>query len=77
MYLAHEILGTDKPIFKQQEAGYYQLDELICLQENLEDYHHYGFMQIRKYHQTFYVPIYTEKLNQVIEHDFKLLHLDF
>jgi hypothetical protein len=59
MLKAHEILGTDKPIFKNKEVEHFYLDELVHLHENPEKYSVAGYVQIKKFNQSFFKPVYS------------------
>ncbi|MFT9601004.1 hypothetical protein [Mesobacillus sp.] len=59
MLKAHEILGTDKPIFKEKRPEYFFYDEIVHLNENPEKYSVVGYAQVIKFKQTFFEPVYS------------------
>jgi hypothetical protein len=59
MLKAHEILGTDKPIFRNKEVAHFYLDELVHLHDNPEKYSVVGYVRIIKLTQTFFKPVYS------------------
>jgi hypothetical protein len=59
MLKAHEILGTDKPIFKEKEDTYFYLDELLHLNENPEKYSVVGYVQVIKNKEIFFKAVYS------------------
>lgn len=61
MYLAHEVIGTDKPILRQKEMQHFTWEELLHLEERIEDYVHYGFVQKIMQQKVFYVSIYAKE----------------
>ncbi|EJP0467936.1 hypothetical protein NVA59_005411 [Escherichia coli] len=59
MLKAHEILGTDKPIYREKQAEHFSFDELLFLNENPEKYSVVGYVQVIKYQQVFFEPVYS------------------
>lgn len=59
MLVAHEILGTDKPIFRNKEVDHFYLDELVHLHETPEKYSVVGYVRIIKFTRTFFKPVYS------------------
>mgnify|MGYP001565701904 CR=1 FL=1 len=59
MLKSYEILGTDKPIFREKELNDFFLDELTHLNENRKKYRLSGYVQVIKQHQLFYKPVYS------------------
>lgn len=57
---AHEILGTDKPIFKEKENTCFFLDEITTLGENPEDYEVIGYVQILVKKIPFFKAVYKK-----------------
>lgn len=46
MLKAHEILGTDKPVFREKQINHFYLDEISHLNENPEHYEVVGYVQV-------------------------------
>lgn len=63
MLKSHEILGTDKPIFSRRESDHYFLEELLLLGENPENYQIVGYVQIIKFQEVFFIPVYSLDLS--------------
>lgn len=62
MYLiGHEILGTDKLIYRKKEQNHFTLDELILMNASMKDYEHVGFVRVIKERQPFYRAVYASK----------------
>ncbi|UAL49712.1 hypothetical protein K7887_21945 (plasmid) [Sutcliffiella horikoshii] len=61
MYLAHGVIGTDKPILREKEKDHFTWEELLHLEERIEDYVHYGFVQKVMQQQVFFLPIYAKE----------------
>lgn len=61
MLVAHEILGTDKPILQKREAEHFFLAELVHLNENPEHYSIVGYVHQIKFNKSFFKPIYSLK----------------
>jgi hypothetical protein len=59
MYKAHEILGTDLPIFREKKEDYFYLEEIVHLNENPRHYKISGYVPIKKYGQVFYKALYS------------------
>lgn len=59
MLKSYEILGTDKPIFREKEVNHFFLDELTHLNENPKKYSLSGYVQVIKQQQLFYKPVYS------------------
>ncbi len=59
MLKAYEILGTDKPIFKDRKAEHFFLDELVHLKENPKNYSVVGYVQVMKFQSIFFKPVYS------------------
>jgi hypothetical protein len=61
MLKAHEILGTDKPIFRKKEVNHFYLDEISHLNENPEHYEVVGYVQEIKKNESFFKAVYSRK----------------
>lgn len=59
MLKAHEILGTDKPIFRERERNHFFLDEISHLDENPEKYSVVGYVQVIINKKVFFNPVYS------------------
>lgn len=61
MLKAHEILGTDKPIYKDKEVPYLYLDEITALQGNPEHYEVVGYAQVLVDNQPYFKAVYDKR----------------
>ena len=62
MYLeAHEIMGTDKPIFKEKENNHFTMGELLHLDLKPSDYEEAGFVRVIRDEKTLFKTVYTKK----------------
>ncbi|MEB6551120.1 hypothetical protein MXL46_18915 [Heyndrickxia sporothermodurans] len=57
----HEILGTEKPIYKEKLVHHLFLDEITQLNENPEDYRVDGYVQVIKNKKIFFTAVYSLK----------------
>lgn len=46
MYLNHEVLGTDKPIYANKQEEHLIYEEILLLDENPNDYEIDGFLLV-------------------------------
>ncbi|WP_456275074.1 hypothetical protein [Bacillus sp. AK031] len=60
MYKANEVLGTDLPIFRKKQEGYFSLEEIIHLNENPSDYKISGYVALERFKEIFYEPLYSK-----------------
>lgn len=58
MLKSYEILGTDKPIFKEKQSDHFSLFEIVHLNENPENYQVDGYVQVIENEQVFFEPVY-------------------
>lgn len=58
MLKAHEILGTDKPIFREREPQHFFLDEIAHLDENPDHYSVVGYVQVVKDKEVFFKAVW-------------------
>lgn len=58
LYESHEVLGTDLPIFREKADNHYSLEDILNSFQSPEAFKHCGFVQVKKYNQTLYEPIY-------------------
>jgi hypothetical protein len=61
MLKVHEILGTDKPVFKEKEDNHFFLDEITYLNENAENYRVVGYVRVIKNQEIFFKAVYSKK----------------
>ncbi|WP_430510692.1 hypothetical protein [Gottfriedia solisilvae] len=63
LYESHEILGTDKPIYKAIQEGQYSLEDIVNLRENPNDFKITGYVQVRLVasDKAFYSPVYERR----------------
>ncbi|EOW8912826.1 hypothetical protein ACOVAE_003049 [Listeria monocytogenes] len=61
MLKAHEILGTDKPIFREREVHHFFLDEISHLDENPEKYSVVGYVRVIKKQEIFFKSVFSLK----------------
>lgn len=59
MLKSHEILGTDKPIYREKGDEHFFFEELLFLNENPEKYSVVGYVQVIKFQQVFFEPVYS------------------
>jgi len=59
MLKAYEILGTDKPIFREKEVNHFFLDEISYLDENPEKYSVVGYVQVIINKKVFFKSVYS------------------
>jgi len=59
MLMLHEILGTDKPIFKEKQAEHFFYEELLALDEKPSQYKITGYVEVRKNKQLFFKQVYS------------------
>ncbi|RIW27275.1 hypothetical protein D3H55_23120 [Bacillus salacetis] len=60
MYKAHEILGTDLPIFQKKQERHFSLEEIIHLNEDPNNYRISGYVPLEKFKEIFYEPVYSK-----------------
>jgi len=62
MYLeAHQIMGTDKPIFKEKGNNHLTLDEILHLDLKPKDYVEAGFVRVIHAGETLFKTFYTRQ----------------
>lgn len=61
MLKAHEILGTDKPIFKEKEVTHLFLEEITALGGDPELYEVVGYAQVLMDNQPFFKAVYDKR----------------
>lgn len=61
MLKAHEILGTDLPIYKEKVVHHFYLDEITHLNENPDNYRIAGYVRIIKNKEPFFKAVYIKK----------------
>ncbi|HZH59643.1 MAG TPA: hypothetical protein VEY70_08720 [Metabacillus sp.] len=61
LYQNHEILGTDKPIFKEKEEDHYTYEEVLHLNGNLNDFIHVGYVKVQTRGHVFFEPVYRKR----------------
>lgn len=59
MLKGYEILGTEKPIYKEKLVHHFFLDEITQLNENPEDYRVDGYVQVIKNKEIFFNAVYS------------------
>ncbi|EGE1848197.1 hypothetical protein DL988_19965 [Shigella flexneri] len=59
MLMLHEILGTDKPVFKEKQAEHFFYQELLALNEKPSQYKITGYVKVRKNKQLFFKRVYS------------------
>ncbi|NMO80145.1 hypothetical protein [Niallia alba] len=59
MLKLHEILGTDKPVFKKKDAEHFFYEELLALNEKPSQYKITGYVEVRKHKQLFFKQVYS------------------
>lgn len=59
MLMLHEVLGTDKPIFKEKEAEHFFFEELLALNEKPTNYKVTGYVAVTKNKQSFFKQVYS------------------
>lgn len=57
---AHEILGTDLPIFAEKKEGMFLYEEIMALEENPSDYKKVGYLRVVKGGETFFQRLYKK-----------------
>lgn len=62
MLKAHEILGTDKPVFREKQINHFYLDEISHLNENPEHYEVVGYVQVIFKAEPFFKPVYEKRI---------------
>lgn len=58
MLKSHEILGTDKPVYRTKQDSHFSLEEIIHLNENPEKYKVVAYVQMIKGQKHYYTPVY-------------------
>lgn len=59
MLKAHEIIGTDKPIFREKSEVHFFLDEITQLGEKPSKYSVDGYVQVIKEGEIFFKAVYS------------------
>lgn len=47
MYEAHEVIGTEKPIYRTLNDNQYLLEDILHVEDNPENYEITGYVQIK------------------------------
>lgn len=61
MLKAHDILGTDKPIFREREGNHLFLVEILHLNDNPEKYDVSGYVRVIIGNEPFFKAVYIKK----------------
>lgn len=59
MLMLYEILGTDKPVFKEKQKEHFFYEDLLALNEKASQYKITGYMEVRKNKQLFFKQLYS------------------
>ncbi|WP_400246206.1 hypothetical protein AB3U99_05670 [Niallia sp. JL1B1071] len=59
MLMLHEILGTDKLVFKEKQAEHFFYEDLLALNEKPSQYKITGYVEVRKNKQLFFKQVYS------------------
>lgn len=58
LYQGYEVQGTDLPIFRQRVEDLLTYEEMILLGERLDRFKIAGYIQVIKFGQVFFEPVY-------------------
>jgi hypothetical protein len=61
LYESHEILGTELPIYREQEDEHFTHEEIIHLNEKTDDYVQVGYVQVKKGQKVLFQPVFQKK----------------
>lgn len=63
MYEVHEVLGTEKPLYRILKDNQYLLEEIIHLEDNPENYEITGYVPIKGVYRDklLYQPVYEKR----------------
>nr|WP_173026391.1 hypothetical protein [Aeromonas sp. Ne-1]AKO69687.1 hypothetical protein [Aeromonas sp. Ne-1] len=62
MLKGYEILGTNKVILEEKENNLFSFRELLALREKLADYEVVAYLEVKKFGQLFFEPMYQENV---------------
>ncbi|KZE67947.1 hypothetical protein AWM68_17395 [Fictibacillus phosphorivorans] len=67
-YQNHEVMGTDKPIYKEQPEGFFTHEELLISDEDIKQFEHAAFQQVTINGKPLFQMLFFKKNSAIYHH---------